>query len=233
MKKLTDIIKENNLFVQFKYSAKINISGTVAAENEGAAGEQVDKDIDVIVDHLNKLQNNLSDGTYEIIDIEEKNSITESIDNNKVLESLDADRQGELYVLGQQIAETIQSEHLRDYSGEELRFLIGRISSALEEIVDKDEDETQTTKKLELTLDNVNSVPEADHILTAEDIQKINQYYQTELQADVSDNVPDTVIGKTLKVAANTIYPEFEGFADENLMHFIVALFGNKYEGVM
>lgn len=221
MKKLTDIIKENNLFVQFKYSAKINISGTVAAENEGAAGEQVDKDIDVIVDHLNKLQNNLSDGTYEIIDIEEKNSITESIDNNKVLESLDADREGELHIFAQQIAEQLLSR-------EELEFLIKRISIEFKQNsndLHSNDIDDPSENRIILNMENVHTVPEATHVITEQDYPKIVAWLESE--GDTYQPSKEKLIGKTLTEASKEIGPI--DFEDETLQHLIADLFVHKY----
>lgn len=142
MKKITDIIKENISTNIYSYSVKLDIKGNVHAENEGAAGEEVDKEMDVIMAAISETGIGASAENYEIENIElalngNSNNVAEQIDNNKVLESLDSDRKGELYVLGQQIADTINSEYLRDYSDEELDFLIERIKAGLDDILDQ------------------------------------------------------------------------------------------------
>lgn len=123
MKKLTDIIKENTGTNIYSYKVKLDISGLVHAENEGAAGEEVDKEMDVIMGAISETGIGVSSDTYNIESIELSlgTDHSESIDNNKILESLDADREGELHIFAQQIAEQLLSR-------EELEFLIKRIS---------------------------------------------------------------------------------------------------------
>ena len=48
MKKLSNLVIENNTLMTYKYTASINIEGTVNAHSEGDAGELIDKEIDVI-----------------------------------------------------------------------------------------------------------------------------------------------------------------------------------------
>lgn len=64
MRKLSDLIKENESTKCFKYNATVTVEGSVYAENEGSAGEMVDKNMDEIPGMVN----------YEIISIEEESS---------------------------------------------------------------------------------------------------------------------------------------------------------------
>jgi len=178
-------------------------------------------------------------------DIVNENKIVEN--NDKIVESIDTERAAQLYELASEVSTFLGEKLSAPFTNEEIEFIFGKIKADMDDFLENHLSEetpqggeghggstlTPVTNddKTALTLDNVNTVPEAEHVLTAEDIQKINQYYITELKGDEEDNVPDSVIGKTLKEAANSIYPEFDGFADENLMHFITALFGDKYYG--
>jgi hypothetical protein len=73
MKKLSDLINENENNKMFKYVVDVKIEGTVKAGSEGDAGELVDKEIDAI------------DGVvdYKIVSIDEtENTVEESIIND-------------------------------------------------------------------------------------------------------------------------------------------------------
>lgn len=48
MKKLTDKINENNKLKNYTFTVTIDITGSVVAESESAAGELIDKEMDVI-----------------------------------------------------------------------------------------------------------------------------------------------------------------------------------------
>lgn len=69
MRKLSDLIKENESTKKFKYNATVTVEGSVFAENEGNAGELIDKEMDTVQGMVN----------YEIINIEE--DTTESFVN--------------------------------------------------------------------------------------------------------------------------------------------------------
>lgn len=64
MKTLSELIKENESSKKFKYNATVQVEGHVYAENEGNAGELVDKEMDLIPGLV----------SYEIINIEEDSS---------------------------------------------------------------------------------------------------------------------------------------------------------------
>lgn len=67
MRKLSDIIKENESNKEFKYSATVKVEGTVIAASEGEAGELVDKEMDTIPGMIN----------YEIDNIASANGVDE------------------------------------------------------------------------------------------------------------------------------------------------------------
>lgn len=48
MKKLSNLVNENNSLMTYKYTASIDIDGVVDAHSEGDAGELIDKHIDEI-----------------------------------------------------------------------------------------------------------------------------------------------------------------------------------------
>lgn len=81
-----------------------------------------------------------------------------------------------------------------------------------------------TSKKI-LNMDNVNDVPEANHIITPEDNEKIHIYFKEE-QGDES---VDDYTGMTLKQASLKM-ADGDEYEDEHLMHFIISLFGDKYD---
>lgn len=77
MKKLSELIQENENQKQYKYTAKVDIQGYVIALDEGVAGELVDQAIDELSQHVN-VEN------YEIISIDEAentNNFSENIVN--------------------------------------------------------------------------------------------------------------------------------------------------------
>ncbi len=128
MKKITDIIKENIGTNVYSYKVKLDISGLVHAENEGSAGEEVDSEMDVVMAAISETGMGIACDTYNIENIELSlgTDHSESIDNNKVLESLDADREGELHILATQIINILKTQDV-DINSEELDFVIARI----------------------------------------------------------------------------------------------------------
>jgi len=66
MKKISDLIKENESLKQYVYTAKVDIRGFVTAHDEGEAGELTDQAIDELSQYT------IVDN-YEIINIEATN----------------------------------------------------------------------------------------------------------------------------------------------------------------
>lgn len=136
MRKLTDIIKES-LNSKFKYTASVKFEGYVAAENEGAAGEEADKAIDLMQHTLDTYNGgHIKMVDYTIVNLEEfkggSTGIGENIDNNKILESLDADREGELYLIAEGLKDQIMAAALKsEYSTEEQLYIIRTVSQLI------------------------------------------------------------------------------------------------------
>lgn len=130
MKKLTDLINES-LNNKYKFTASVQVEGLVSAENEGSAGEEADKQIDLMQHTLDTYGGQVKVISHQIDDITEfkgTGGTFESIDNNKVLESLDADREGELYQYAQSIVQMILNAEGEVYEGfEERKFVIDEI----------------------------------------------------------------------------------------------------------
>lgn len=80
----------------------------------------------------------------------------------------------------------------------------------------------------QLDHETILKAPEANHILSCEDIEKLNNYLIRELEEtdEESHLLIEDNLGKTLKQAAD-LYPDYEY---ETLMHFITALYGPIYE---
>lgn len=88
-------------------------------------------------------------------------------------------------------------------------------------------------KKPILGMDNVNTVPEGNHVITKEDIDKIVKHFNETDEENEGDAFKDYALeGITLKKAADLIANEkghSPGFEDEYLQHLIMAVFPNKY----
>jgi hypothetical protein len=81
--------------------------------------------------------------------------------------------------------------------------------------------------KLELTMHMLETLPERQHVVTAEENKKLYAYFE---EQDGEDFEPFDLTGKTLEAGSKIIGPpEFE---EETLQHMVCVLFGDKYEGV-
>lgn len=155
MKKLTDIIKENEGSNFYSYKVTLNISGLVNAMDEGSAGEEVDKEMDVVMEAIDNTGMGINNDGYTIVSIDsalDKNS-KKVIDNNKVLESLiDADREGEFYQYAQSIVQMILKAEGEVYEGiQERNFVFKEIIKQLQQQItteDFNDEEEYSLEKL-------------------------------------------------------------------------------------
>jgi hypothetical protein len=131
MKKFTDFVKENEMTKMYHYDVHLLVEGLVHAFDEGQAGEEVDKEIDVLSDAISKTGVGAQMRGYTIKEIKEV--LNPNTGENKVLESLDADREGELFNAGDKALEQI-APILAEFDGEELDYVINHILAGMQKM---------------------------------------------------------------------------------------------------